>query len=398
MQCFMFHLMPWPYLPEDYQERYSSPWINLPNRHYDSAKGAELYQRYLDELEYAEELGFDGVCVNEHHQTAYGLMPSPNLIAAMLVRRTKRMRIGLMGNAIPLRDHPLRVAEEIAMLDLISGGRIISGFVRGIGCEYHSFSLNPVTSRDRFAEAHELIVRAWTDEGPFEFEGEHYRLRHVNLWPNPLQKPHPPIWIPSQGSVETIDFSARNRYPFIRTYTPVAGLARMFEELRQVARGYGYEAEPDLLGWMVPVYVGETDEQARREASEHLYYMLRKLFRFPFEYLMPPGYATEQSMRRMVEGGANVNMFGSMSYDELNEAGVVVCGGPETVRQRLVDYANDMRFGILVPLLHFGTLPHDLTVGSMERFAREVMPALRELNTATTPGAGVGSLMLRSAA
>ncbi len=94
------------------------------------------------------------------------------------------------------------------MIDVISGGRLISGFVRGIGAEYHTFGVNPTFSHDRFHEAHDLIVRAWTEPGPFAFQGRHYRVNYVNLWPRPYQKPHPPIWIPSQGSKETIDWAS----------------------------------------------------------------------------------------------------------------------------------------------------------------------------------------------
>src|SRR5207244_10323851 len=120
--------MPWPYLPEEYVASGASNWVTVSNAHYDPVKGHELYNRYLDELVAYDEAGFDGIGVNEHHQTAYGNIPTPNVMAALLVPRTKG-KIAILGNAIPLRDHPLRVAEEIAVLDVVSGGRIISGFV-----------------------------------------------------------------------------------------------------------------------------------------------------------------------------------------------------------------------------------------------------------------------------
>src|SRR6185436_14424136 len=148
MKVFCFHLMPYVHLDMDFDKKYKSAWVVLPNTYYDPVKGADLYNRYLDELEYADELGFDGICVNEHHQNAYGLMPSPNVIAGMLARRTKRAKIAILGNGLPLRPgNPLRIAEEVAMLDVVTRGRIISGFVRGIGCEYLSLNLDPTTSR-----------------------------------------------------------------------------------------------------------------------------------------------------------------------------------------------------------------------------------------------------------
>jgi len=139
VEFYSLHLMPWPYLPADYE---GSAWITCPNQLFDPELGHGLYNRYLDELEYAEELGFDGVVVNEHHQNAYGLMPSPNLFAAMLARRTSRVKIAVVGNALPLYNPPTRVAEEYAILDVVSGGRLIAGMVVGGGPEYYSFSLN----------------------------------------------------------------------------------------------------------------------------------------------------------------------------------------------------------------------------------------------------------------
>src|SRR2546426_1426540 len=139
MQFVAFHLMPWPHLPADFEERYESAWITCPNRLYDRQEGHLLYNRYLDELEYAEQLGFDVIGVNEHHQNAYGMMPSPNIMAACLARRTSRAKLLVFGNALPLYDHPLRVAEEIAILDAVSGGRVISGMVVGLGAEAYSY-------------------------------------------------------------------------------------------------------------------------------------------------------------------------------------------------------------------------------------------------------------------
>ncbi|HZT06817.1 MAG TPA: LLM class flavin-dependent oxidoreductase, partial [Chloroflexota bacterium] len=277
MEFHLFHLMPWPYLPDDFERHNPSAWVTYSNANYDPVKGHELYNRYLDELEYAEELGFDGVCVNEHHQTAYGQMPAPNIIAATLARRTKRITIAILGNAIPLRDHPLRVAEEVAMLDVITGGRIISGFVRGIGAEYFAFGVNPVDSRDRFLEACDLILRAWTEPGPFTYDGKYYQLRYVNVWPRPIQKPHPRIFVPSTGSVETIEWASQNRYPFIRVYEVAAVVKQLFEEYRAAAQRWGYEAGPELLGWMVPIYVAETEQAARAEAERHVMYLFQKL-------------------------------------------------------------------------------------------------------------------------
>src|SRR5262249_32160169 len=196
MKVFMFHLMPYAYLDMNYTDKYRAAWVVLPNSYFDPKKGHELYNRYLDELELAAELGFDGISVNEHHQNAYGLMPSPVVMAAALSRRAQNPKIALLGNAFCLREHPLTLAEEHAMLDCITGGRLITGMVRGIGAEYYSMGSNPAFSHARFQEAHDLVVQSWTRPGPFAFEGKYYHFEYVNVWPRPYQQPHPPIWAP----------------------------------------------------------------------------------------------------------------------------------------------------------------------------------------------------------
>src|SRR4029453_12740198 len=127
-----------------------------------------------------------------------GLMPAPNLTAGALARSPKQAKIAILGRALRLVSKPVAGAEEFAMLDHLSGGRIITGFVRGIGSEYFASGVNPTHSHERFYEAHELILRAWTEEAPFRYHGRHYQFDYVNLWPKPLQQPHPPVWIPSQ--------------------------------------------------------------------------------------------------------------------------------------------------------------------------------------------------------
>src|SRR5215207_3499457 len=152
MKFYQFHLMPWPDLPEDFAQTHDSAWVVCENTLFDPERGHQVYNQYLDELELADQLGFDGVCVNEHHQNAYGLMPSPNLIGSILARQTTRVKIAVIGNALPLYNPPTRVAEEFAMIDCISGGRLIAGFVVGGGPEYFSSGINPTYAREMFRE------------------------------------------------------------------------------------------------------------------------------------------------------------------------------------------------------------------------------------------------------
>ena len=253
------------------------------------------------------------MCVNEHHQNAYGNMPSPNLIASILARQTTRVKIAVVGNALPLYDPPTRVAEEFAMIDVISGGRLIAGMVVGGGPEYYSFSVNPAHARERFQEAHDLIVKAWTTPGPFEWVSKHFRIRYVNPWPRPVQQPHPEIWIPGAGSLETMEFVARNHYAYMGIpYFHLDVFERYFSMFRDACEAEGYTADPLQAGWLVPIYVAETDEQARAEYEEHLWYFVKRLL--PGITIQPPGYTSVRSLGNILKGAGtfmlNVDTLG----------------------------------------------------------------------------------------
>jgi alkanesulfonate monooxygenase SsuD/methylene tetrahydromethanopterin reductase-like flavin-dependent oxidoreductase (luciferase family) len=380
MKFFGFHLMPYQGLPPEHLESADSSWVTLSNAVFDPARGHALYQRYIEELIAYDRAGFDGVCVNEHHQSAYGMMPSPDVIAGILVPQTS-CAIAILGNALPLRDHPLRVAEEVAMLDVISGGRIISGFVRGIGAEYHSFGMDPSQSRDRFYEAHDLIVAAWTRPGPFEWYGKHYKFRYVNPWPRPLQQPHPPIWSPSQGSGETVDWAARNRYTYLQTYSDIGTVRRVFDGVRAAADGYGYTLPPGQLGWALPVFVADTDAAAEAIALPALDTLFNKLMRMPKDLFFPAGYTSAASAARILAAKGGLGS-GQADVRELVERGYAVIGSPDTVRCKLEGYQKELGFGNLCPLFQFGSLGHEDFRASLALFARKVMPALRPLGAA----------------
>ena len=228
MKFHWFHLMPYPELPADFKRRYTGIWVDLPAHEvYDPAVGHAAYNDYLDELEFADQMGFDGVCVNEHHQNGYGLMPSPNLPAAALARTTSRAALVVLGNSIALYNPPVRVAEEFAMLDCMSGGRLVAGFPVGTPMDtVFCYGQNPATLRDKYQEAHDLIIKAWTERDPFVWNGNYNQLRYVNIWPRPLQKPHPPIWIPGGGSIETWEWVTERGYLYAYLSYFVAGDVR----------------------------------------------------------------------------------------------------------------------------------------------------------------------------
>jgi alkanesulfonate monooxygenase SsuD/methylene tetrahydromethanopterin reductase-like flavin-dependent oxidoreductase (luciferase family) len=384
MKFVFFHLMPYPYLPDDFDERFPSPSLTFPNRYFDRETGTRLYHRYLDELEYAERVGFDGIAVNEHHQTAYGLMPSPNIMAAALARRTEKALIMVLGNAIGIRGNPLRVAEEIAMLDHLTNGRVVSGFVRGIGWEYFGHSVNPTRSRDRFNEAHDLILKAWTSDDVFQWISPNYEYRYVNIWPRPLQRPHPPIYIPGAGSTETMRFVAEHGYTYMSVYAPTRVVARWFDGYRRAAEDAGLVPEPEKIAFSVPIYVAESDERAHREARPNVEWLFHKGLKQGPEIVFPPGYMTPSSMRGLLMSG--MKPYPELTYEELLADGYAVVGGPDTVTARLRELHDDLGFGQIIGLFSIGGLTHEQTLTSTRLFASHVMPAMRPLAGVRPPG------------
>jgi len=387
MKHFLFHLMPYRELPHDFEKTHESAWVWAPNSLFDPERAHGYYNEYIDQLAEAEPLGFDGVCVNEHHQNVYGLMPSPNLIASMLVMRTRRIKIAVVGNALPLYNPPTRVAEEIAMLDVISGGRIISGQVIGGGPEYFSFSINPAEARTRFAEAHEIIMRAWTQPGPFEFYGEHYKLRYVNVFPRPLQKPHPPIWIPGAGSLETMEFVAKRRYAYMGIpYFHIDFFKKNYALFRECCEKEGYQAHPEQMGLLMPIYVAETDAKARREFEEHFWYFKNKLI--PGLTLSPPGYTSVKSALRIYKSLKDGKTFinGCESWEDVEKGCFAIVGSPETVAEKIVEHASEIGCGNMLGLFQLGSMPSAQARENARRYAEAVMPRVnKELPTTTRP-------------
>ncbi|MQA85445.1 MAG: LLM class flavin-dependent oxidoreductase [Streptosporangiales bacterium] len=380
MRFLAFHLMPYATpevgeaVPKSVPE---SAWVTLSNRLYDPAKGVELYKRYLDELTYAAEVGFDGVSVNEHHQNAYGTMPNPNIIASALVQRIPDKQIAILGNAISIHN-PLLIAEQVAMLDVLSGGRVLSGFVRGIGFEYSTFGLNPNDSRERFHEAHDLIVDAWSKPGPFPWYGKHFHFDYVNTWPRPVQQPHPPIWIPSQGSAETVDWTAQHRYVYLQTFTKEDRLVAIAEEFREAARRYGYTAHPEQIGCAMPVYVGETDESAREEYRPHVEYFFNRLLTGPVPMWFPPGYLTDASHQRVTKTKSELFSHNDHTFEEMERDGLVVVGSPDTVVRRLEELFERTGMGTFLPFVQIATMDHRMTMANIRRLGEHVLPRLRD--------------------
>lgn len=384
MKISWFHLMPYRWLPDDFRERYHSVWVDLPNGLYDPRRGHDLYNEYLDMLEYADAMGFDAIGVNEHHQNAYGMMPSPNLMAAALARRTTHAMLLVLGNSIALYNPPVRVAEEMAMLDVISGGRLIAGFPVGTSMDInYCYGQNPVTVRDKYREGHDLVMKAWREREPFAFNGTYTKLRYVNVWPRPIQEPHPPVWVPGLGSIETWDWCVDHGYNY--SYLSFSGYKRaqkMLEGYWERLASRGAEANPYSCAFFQQVCISDTDAACEREWWPHVDYFFNKCLHLYPGTSEAPGYRSEASLRAGVVaqvGNTTQNMGRDKTWKELVDQRYIVAGSPSTVRQQLEELARSLRCGHLLLGLHIGSAPIELTNRSTYLCATEVLPHLRPI-------------------
>ena len=375
MDVYYFTEMPYAEFPESEAEKYPSMRLTFPNTYFDPNKAGDLFKRYLDEYQFAEEVGFDGLMINEHHNTPSCMDVEVNITGGILARITSRVKILMLGNMLPTSDNPVRLAEEIAMLDVISGGRIISGFVRGIGIETWANNSNPVHNRERFEECHDLIIRTWTTPGPFRWEGKHYQYRAVNPWMLPIQKPYPPVWVPGTGSPETVAWAARNRYTYAAFLTPLDVAQELFGQYRQHAIADGWEPGPDKSAFMICCHVNDTEEKAQEAGKAFLWRMNHPL-RGPREYFSPPGYVSRAGAASIVR--RRPTPLNEMSYQELQDNDHLVVGSPDTVIRKLQDIKNRLGIGAILLEAQAGRLSHQDTMRSLELLGKEVIPALKD--------------------
>ena len=250
----------------------------LPNRIFDPQIGADLYNRYLDEYVIADELGLHHM-VNEHHQTATCINSTVPLTAAIIARQTKRGRICVLGNPVANRGEPIRIAEEMAMIDCISRGRLDCGFVRGVPYENHAANSNPTKTVERLWEGVDLIVKAWTThDGPFSYEGPITHRRAINIWPRPYQSPHPPIWITGSSDFDAIRKVASRGFTFATFLQPYGLVRQMFDAYRSGYRG-SHLPNGGGMAFMPLVYTADNEAEAEAGAVELTWYLKAKVRR-----------------------------------------------------------------------------------------------------------------------
>ncbi|HYM33447.1 MAG TPA: LLM class flavin-dependent oxidoreductase [Candidatus Cybelea sp.] len=388
MKQMWFHLMPYKELPDDFREKHPSVWVDIDSKLFDPARVHVFYNEFMDELEYAAEMGFDAVCVNEHHSNGYGLMASPNLIASSLARRTKNAAICVMGNSLALYNPPTRVAEEFAMIDCISGGRLIAGFPVGTPMDTcYAYGQNPSSLRQRYHEAHDIVIKAWTTPEPFAFNGRFNQLRYVNTLPRPVQKPHPPVWIPGGGSIETWQWCAEMDYvySYLSYYGYKVGLDTMLGFWREMDR-LGKDRNPYRAGFLQFVGVAETRAEALKLYKEPAEYFYGRCLHVDARWANPPGYVTEATIRAkavsQIQLATQAALRGGKTasdWADIVDQGYVIVGSPDEVAAQLRKVAVDLNVGHLMLLLQYGNMRSDVAKHNTRLFAEKVYPQLRDL-------------------
>ena len=376
MKIWYFSETAYPFLPPP--DSYDSVRVDLANKHYDPVKGAALYDRFIDEWVLATEEGME-IMMNEHHQTPTCVDPAAPLVLAALARVTKRGRILILGNPIANRRQPVRVAEEMALADVLSHGRVDVGFVRGVPFEIAPANSNPVYMNERHWEALDLIVRAWTShEGPFSHEGRFYHARRVNIWPRPYQSPHPPVWV----STTTADGAARvgsRGYIQATFLTGYGATPAVFDGYRRGWReaGRGEDVPIDRLAYCAFVYVGETEAEARGHAEKLLWHIT--INKIAPQFVHPPGYAPARAYAQIMRAVPGSLFPKVASVEHAIELGIMFAGTPDQVHAQIAQFYRRVGgFGNLLVIGQSGFLDHANTERGIKMLAREVYPWLQQ--------------------
>ncbi|HLN87711.1 MAG TPA: LLM class flavin-dependent oxidoreductase [Candidatus Limnocylindrales bacterium] len=376
MKLYNFDLLAYPHVPTD------APRTPVPSSYFDPAKGSANYAEHLSEMAYCEELGFDGVVFNEHHYSAYGTMPSPNLIASALSQRTKKIKIGVLGNILPLRNHPVRVAEEYAMIDCLSNGRLIAGFVRGIPPEYIWYGVNPEESRGRFEEAYDLIMTAWT-KPVWSHEGKFFKLHDCAIWPRPVQQPHPPIWVAAR-SAESVEWCVKRHLPCAQVYQTTGQIEDTFNYYRTKAKDGSWEAKPEQFILCRHIYIDDTDQLAKANVEAAMAYFFTVFNRGFNEAINKDAVAkqlqaaltSERSFSYFREGNRERFDFSKMDFDGLIKSGYLIAGNPDSVAKQIQSQMRQVGADHFMGMFHIGNLHHDKVINSLNLFKKEIMPQL----------------------
>jgi alkanesulfonate monooxygenase SsuD/methylene tetrahydromethanopterin reductase-like flavin-dependent oxidoreductase (luciferase family) len=390
MKIALFQQAPYRFLAPDFERHHASCVTPRYTELADAAGMMATAHGMLDEALLAVRSGFDGIVFTEHGQAAYDITPNPSLPGAVLAHALRAEDLPaaliMLGRSLGKTREPLKIAEEYASLDVMSGGRLIAGFPVGLSYDANiNQGIPAVETRGRFREGYELLRRAWAATEPFAFNGRYSQYAHVNLWPRPVQQPHPPLWFPGSGSPGTIASVLDDDAAFVLlTMLGIrAGGGTIFDRFWEMCAERDVDPNPHRVAVVQVCAVAETDARAEAEYGPWLERGFRHgLGDVPPHFFLQPGYVPlpglRASLRGRFDGGIGARLH-DVTFAELAEHDCVIVGSPATVRERLAAVCREMRVGNLLVMMHMGEMPHELATRSIELFAAEVLPHLRTL-------------------
>ena len=389
MKVSLFEQVPYRFLPEDFEKHHNSV-VTAPYEFVEPGRMTESLVSAYAELMHGARAGFDGICVTEHSQSSYDISPNPTLLASAVACAAQGegldVAITVLGRSLGKTREPLKIAEEYALLDCISGGRLIAGFPVGLSYDANlNASLPAVETRDRYREHRELVLKAWSEPRPFPWNGRFEKYGQVNIWPRPIQQPHPPIWIPGVGSPGTLRDILQRDYSFVYLSWDGPKLTgrEVFDRYWDLAEEMGRDRNPYRLGFVQVVAVSETDERAEKEFAKHLQAHYRSgPGAIPLTAMAVPGYAEPAAIEGMLRSAGHGGMLARLrtaTYKELVDSQVAIVGSPATVADQIEAFVREFRIGNLMVMLQNGSMPRDLTEKSISLFAGEVLPRLRPI-------------------
>jgi alkanesulfonate monooxygenase SsuD/methylene tetrahydromethanopterin reductase-like flavin-dependent oxidoreductase (luciferase family) len=381
--------VPYRHLPEDFEKRFESVVTTPYHELVESGKVADAFRWSLDEFMHAARSGFDGLAITEHGQSSYDMAPNPNLIEAALAYATEAEGIETaiypVGRSLGKSREPLRVAEEYAMLDAISRGRLVAGFPVGLAYDANiNNGVPPIETRPRFDENLELVLKAWQEREPFPWNGKFSQHACVNLWPRPIQA-RPPVAITGIGNPRTMEFCLQRGFAF--NYFGWFGFRitgrRIFDRFWEIAARLGQDNNPYRMGFLHCVCVAESDAKAEQLYAKHAEYFFQKgIGSIPMERMMLPGGIDPRGLEAIFRDPGDFGLYTKMreaSFKDLVDAGAIICGSPKTVVETISSFSRDFRIGNLHAMLQFGSMSHELTKFNIDMFSREVMPHLKKI-------------------
>ncbi len=354
-----------------YSERHKFPatWP-VPPSHHDPVVTMQSYEGGLEECELAEEIGFDWISCSEHHYSGNRLTPNPAVMAAAIAQRCKKVKIALLGQLLQ-HHNPVRAAEEIGMLDNLTGGRMIMAFLRGIPSEDLPYSMNPTEGRARLFEGMDLLLKALTEPQPFSWEGRYYQFRIVSVCPRPVQQPLPPVIVATRSD-DAVRYAAVHRLGLAVAYVPVNQMAKVTDKYHQWCEEAGWQPTPDQIVYRASILIAETDQQAENRLSALV-----------ASGLGEPGMELRASVTEAVLAARNGKM---VAAGEVQGAGraipprrepVNLLGSPDTIVKQLKAFHDQCGVGVVdLGFQHSGT-DHREVMKGIELFGREVLPRIK---------------------